>query len=237
MSETAIKTAVRNRYAQAAQSNSCGGASCCHSGIEAESLSLDIPSLGCGTPVEAADPQPGEVVLDLGSGRGLDAFRAAQRVGTGGRVVGVDMTPEMVWRAREDARRLGFAQVEFRLGEIEALPVADASVDVVISNCVINLVPDKDRAFAEAYRVLRSGGRLVVSDIVRAAAEGNREASDQEAPDLERWAACRDGADAEEVYLQRIIRAGFSDAEILERGRGEFHSLTVRARKPGHAPA
>lgn len=232
MTETAIKRAVRDRYGQAAEGTCCGGESCCETGTTAEELFLDIPSLGCGTPVEAANLQPGEVVLDLGSGRGLDAFRAAQRVESGGRVVGVDMTPEMVWRAREDARRLGFAQVEFRLGEIEALPVADAGVDVVISNCVINLVPDKDRAFAEAYRVLRPGGRFIVSDIVRLAAEGNREASDQEAPDLERWATCLDGADAEEVYLQRIRHAGFASIEILERGRGEFHSLTVRGRKP-----
>ena len=232
MTETAIKLAVRRRYAKAAEGNCCAVMSCDDAGITSEGIALDIPSLGCGTPVEAADPQPGEVILDLGSGRGLDAFRAAQRVGTEGRVLGVDMTPEMVWRAREDARRLGFAQVEFRLGEIEALPLADASVDVVISNCVINLVPDKDRAFAEAYRVLRPGGRLVVSDIVRAQPAGN-----DGHHDLDRWAACLEGADEESVYLHRIRRAGFSEIAILDRGRGDFHSLTVRARKPGRAPA
>jgi len=240
MTETAIKLAVRNRYAQAAQGNCCGGTSCCETGIAAEDLSLHIPSLGCGTPVDAAELQPGEVVLDLGSGRGLDAFRAAQRVGTGGRVVGVDMTPEMVWRAREDARRLGFAQVEFRLAEIEALPLADASVDVVISNCVINLVPDKARAFAEAYRVLRPGGRLVVSDIVR-----TRPRKTAATTDLKRWAACVEGAEEESSYLERIRRAGFTRVEIMGRGQGEnglrrsahrvfgLASLTVRAHKPG----
>ena len=229
MSETAIKQAVREHYAWAAQGTCCGGesASCCGTTADESTIALGVPSLGCGSPVEAADLQSGETVLDLGAGRGLDAFRAAERVGAAGRVIGVDMTPEMVWRAREDARRLGFADVEFRLGEIEALPLPDASVDVVISNCVINLVPDKDRAFAEACRVLRPGGRLVVADVVRA-----RPRPADAPPDLANWAACVEGADEERVYLDRLQRAGFRDVAVLDRQPGQIYSATVRARKP-----
>lgn len=242
MSETAIKEAILSQYGAAASASAscCGARSCCAppaeeassaeatlkiEGAEAAGL-VGIPSLGCGTPVEAAELRPGEIVLDLGSGRGLDAFRAAQRVGPGGRVLGVDMTPAMVWRAREDARRLGFDQVEFRLGEIERLPVADGGVGVVLSNCVLNLIPDKDRAFAEAFRVLAPGGRLVISDMVRA---GPRPAGPLD-PAL--WASCIDGADPDPVYLERMRRAGFTEVEVLSRGRGEVYSLTVRARKP-----
>ncbi len=229
MSETAIKQAVREYYARAARGTCCGGesASCCGTTADEGESALAIPSFGCGSPVEAADLNPGESVLDLGAGRGLDAFRAAERVGPAGRVIGVDMTPQMVWRAREDARRLGFARVEFRLGEIEALPLPDASVDVVISNCVVNLVPDKDRAFAEAFRVLRPGGRLVVADVVRA-----RPRPAETPPDLANWAACVEGADEERVYLDRLQQAGFVDLEVLDRQSGEIYSATVRARKP-----
>lgn len=235
-SERAIKAAVRERYARAAGDACCGSspAEPCGPGDGCGSASVyatadgapetAIPSLGCGSPVEAAALRPGETVVDLGSGRGLDAFRAAQRVGPSGRVIGVDMTPEMVWAAREDARRLGVGQVEFRLGEIEHLPLPDASADVVISNCVINLVPDKDRAFAEAFRVLRPGGRLVVSDMVR---RGERTGP----LDPVRWAGCVDGAEAERTYLARIARAGFTAVEVLERGDGELYSVTVRAVK------
>ncbi|MBI3975024.1 MAG: methyltransferase domain-containing protein [Armatimonadetes bacterium] len=233
--ETQIKDAVKEHYTRSAAGDCCGGDSCCgdvsFSGVETEAQGgtvqfPGIPSFGCGTPVEAAALRPGEVVLDLGSGRGLDAFRAAQRIGPGGRVLGVDMTPAMVERAREDARRLGFNQVEFRLGEIERLPVANATIGVVLSNCVLNLVPDKDRAFAEAFRVLAPGGRLVISDMVRAWPRSDEPA------DPARWAACIDGADPERVYLERMRHAGFTDVEVLSRGQGEVYSLTVRARKP-----
>lgn len=232
MKETAIKQAVREHYTRAAEGDCCGaGSACCGDGAEGQQETAPrVPSFGCGSPVEVADLHGGETVLDLGSGRGLDVFRAAQRVGTAGRVIGVDMTPEMVWRAREDARRLGFTDVEFRLGEIEALPLPDASADVVVSNCVINLIPDKDRAFAEAFRVLRAGGRLVVADMVR-----THPRAAGPADDLPRWAACIDGADEEGVYLQRLRRVGFTAVEVLDRGSGEIHHLTVRARKPESA--
>ncbi len=230
MIETSIKEAVKDHYSRAAMAGSCCGGNDCSCGdVSMEGAAaqfLGIPSFGCGTPVEAAALKPGEVVLDLGSGRGLDAFRAAQRVGKDGRVIGVDMTPAMITRAREDAARLGFTQAEFRLGEIEHLPVADGSVNVVLSNCVLNLIPDKDRAFTEAFRVLTPGGRLTVSDMVRA---GSRPDGP---PDPERWAACIDGADPEPVYLNRMRRAGFVDVEVLARGGGEVYSLTVRAGKP-----
>jgi SAM-dependent methyltransferase len=233
--ETAIKLAVRDYYARAAERGCCGtaGEECCGTpddtcrptAVGQEHLA-GIPSLGCGSPVEAADLQPGEVVLDLGSGRGLDAFRAAERVGPGGRVIGVDMTPEMVCRAGADAARLGLPQVEFLLGEIEALPLPEASVDVVISNCVLNLVPDKERAFREAFRVLRPGGRMVVADLVR------RRPRAAGAPvDPELWAACVDGAEPEETYLEGIRRAGFVAVQVLARGSGDIFSITVRARK------
>lgn len=228
MIETTIKEAVREHYARAAACGCCGGDSCCETEtVDTRLEFIDVPSFGCGTPVEAAALQPGEVILDLGSGRGLDAFRAAQRVGPAGRVIGVDMTPAMIARAQEDAARLGFPQVEFRLGEIERLPIADGSVGVVLSNCVLNLIPDKDRAFTEAFRVLAPGGRLVVSDMVRA---GPRP---EGPPDLVRWAACLDGADPEQMYLDRIRRAGFVDVEVLARRRGEddVYSVTVHARK------
>ncbi|MBC7230575.1 MAG: arsenite methyltransferase [Actinobacteria bacterium] len=167
--------------------------------------------LGCGNPVALASLREGETVLDLGSGAGLDCFLAAGRVGEGGRVIGVDMTPEMLERARENARRGGYANVEFRLGEIENLPVADASVDVIISNCVINLSPDKPRVFQEAFRVLRPGGRLMVSDIVL----------DGELPPAVRESAaayvgCISGAARREEYLGMIREAGFEEVEVAE---------------------
>ena len=177
---TERRTVVRERYARAAvNGDSCCGPTDCPSSADEISLAVGydqdelnrVPEganlgLGCGNPVALASLAPGETVLDLGAGAGFDCFLAAERVGPEGRVIGVDMTPEMVEKARANALEGGFANVEFRLGEIEALPVADASVDAVISNCVLNLSADRPRVLAEVMRVLRPGGRVMISDLV-----------------------------------------------------------------------
>lgn len=232
-SEKDIKLAVRNRYASAA--NQAAEHSCCSNDYPS-----DIPvaarnlSLGCGSPVTYADIEPGQSVLDLGSGGGVDVFAASQLVGSRGMAVGVDATLEMVLRARETARQEGFKNVEFRLGEIEHLPVQDESMDVVVSNCVLNLVPDKERAFAEIWRVLKPGGRLVVSDIV---------AKDEMTPelkgDLEKWSECLSGAMTEEEIQRRSAAAGLSNFRVLEAGGWldmgagvPLRSLTFASEKP-----
>jgi ubiquinone/menaquinone biosynthesis C-methylase UbiE len=191
--------------------------------------------LGCGTPTAHADLRPGETVLDLGSGAGVDVFLAAREVGPSGRVLGVDMTPEMIARARENAAEAGLANVEFRLGDIEALPVEDASVDAVLSNCVINLVPDKRRAFAEIRRVLRPGGRFVVSDMVT---YGDVPAAIRQ--DLELWAGCVAGAMDREAYLALVRETGFERVRVKaestypnpDREEYGLQSVTVEGWKP-----
>ncbi|MDP2210653.1 MAG: arsenite methyltransferase [Candidatus Aquicultor sp.] len=167
--------------------------------------------LGCGNPVALASLKEGEVVLDLGSGGGFDCFLAAPRVGESGRVIGVDMTPEMLEKARANARKSGFANVEFRLGEIEHLPVADNEVDVIISNCVINLSPDKQRVFDEALRVLKPGGRLMVSDIVLLS-----ELPDFIKDSITGYVSCLCGAVMRDEYLALMEKAGFTGVEVLE---------------------
>lgn len=174
--------------------------------------SVTEASLGCGNPLAIAGLQPGEVVLDLGSGGGIDCFLAARKVGPGGRVIGLDMTPDMIKLARRNAKKLGVTNVDFRFGEMEDMPLPDESVDVIISNCVINLSPDKDAVFAEAYRVLRPGGRLSISDMV----------VDGDLPQflrsrLDAWAGCIAGALDERVYLDKIRAAGFEGVEVLSR--------------------
>jgi SAM-dependent methyltransferase len=195
------------------------GTSCCAAGYtDSELASLPEGSnlgLGCGNPSQLAGLRPGEVVLDLGSGAGVDCFLAASQVGPSGRVIGVDMTPEMVSRARGLARSSGRTNVEFRLGEIEHLPVADASVDVVLSNCVINLVPDKGQVYREAFRVLRPGGRLVVADVL-----ATRPISDEMRNDLERWASCSSGALTRDEVTERLRSAGFESIEVIVHGEG-----------------
>lgn len=189
-------------------------------------------SLGCGNPTAMASLRPGEVVLDIGSGAGIDAFYAAKRVGSQGKVIGLDMTPAMIERARRSAAAAGLGQVEFRLGNAEQMPVESGTVDVVLSNCVINLCEDKGKVFEEAYRVLKDGGRLSISDVV----------SDRPFPmswrsDLTRWAGCVHGALPEQEYLNLVKQAGFTGvraARTLSGGEVEgvrVYSLSVSARK------
>ena len=166
-------------------------------------------SLGCGDPVTLASLQPGQTVLDLGSGGGIDCFLAAKRVGKSGRVIGVDMTPQMLEKARANKAKLGAENVEFRLGEIEHLPVADEEVDIIISNCVINLSPDKPRVFEEAFRVLRPGGRLAVTDIV-----SDGPLPEQIKQNLSAWAECVGGALDVVDYVNAIKAAGFAEINV-----------------------
>jgi SAM-dependent methyltransferase len=229
MEKEKVKKVVREGYAKIAkQDNSCCATSksCCGSGNLAEDISKSIGyteeelrgvpeganlGLGCGNPVALASLKEGEVVLDLGSGAGFDCFLAATRVGDEGRVIGVDMTPEMLEKARENARKVNSKNVEFRLGEIENLPVADSSVDVVISNCVINLSPEKRRVFNEAYRALKPGGRLMVSDIVLL-----KELPDVLKNSIEAYVGCLSGALLKDEYIRTIKAAGFKDVRIID---------------------
>jgi arsenite methyltransferase len=169
-------------------------------------------SLGCGNPTALAGLQPGEVVLDLGSGGGIDCFLAAQKVGPEGRVIGLDMTPEMIQLAQRNAKKVGATNVEFRYGEMEDIPLPSQSVDVIISNCVVNLSPDKDAVFGEAYRVLRPGGRMTISDIVL---HGELPPAIRER--LDAWAGCVAGALQESDYLDKMRMAGFEEVEVLSR--------------------
>jgi len=223
-----IKEAVRDRYAGHAMARSSCRTGCCAPasaaldaaaitaalGYGAEDL-LAIPGdanlgLGCGNPLGLESVKPGETVLDLGSGGGIDCFIAARRVGPAGRAIGIDMTPEMIALAKANALRAGFDNVDFRLGEIEHLPVGDNTADLVVSNCVINLVPDKARAFAEAFRVTAPGGRISVSDIVTS------EPLPQRARDsVAGYVACLGGASTLDEYLSAIRAAGFVDVEVV----------------------
>lgn len=202
--------------------------------------------LGCGNPHAIASLAEGETVLDLGAGGGFDCFLAGRRVGDAGRVIGVDMTPDMVSKARANAAKLGARNVEFRLGEIEHLPVQDASVDVILSNCVINLSPDKPRVFRDAFRVLKPGGRLAVSDVVAL-----RPLPDALARDIDAVAACVAGAITVDALRAHLQDAGFADVEIEvnEQSRAFIRdwvpgsgaeayvaAATVRATRPGGAP-
>jgi len=206
---------------------SAGG--CCASSVDAQGRTLGytdadmafVPEganlgLGCGNPVAIASLRAGQVVLDLGSGAGFDAFLAAREVGPTGRVIGVDMTPEMVTKARANARKEGFAHVEFRLGEIEALPVADNTVDVIISNCVINLCPEKRPVYREAFRVLKAGGRIVVSDVV-----AREELSAEVKKDLALYSGCLSGATLLADLKKILDDAGFVDVVIRPKGNSD----------------
>jgi len=229
MKDEKIKQVVREGYAKIArQESSCCGpvSSCCGSTDLAQDISKSIGytedelkavpeganlGLGCGNPVALASLREGETVLDLGSGAGFDCFLAADRVGEKGRVIGIDMTPEMIEKARENARKGNYVNVEFRLGEIENLPVADNSVDIVISNCVINLVPDKGRGFTEAFRALKPGGRLMISDIVLL-----NELPDFIKNSIEAYIGCLSGAIMRDEYIGAIKAAGFQEVRIID---------------------
>ncbi|MBN1886011.1 MAG: arsenite methyltransferase [Candidatus Krumholzibacteriota bacterium] len=246
-----VRDFVKKRYGEIAGGERTG-CSCCSGSCDTVEQSravgysaaelASIPEeaalgLGCGNPTALAGLREGEVALDLGSGAGIDAFLAAKRVGTTGRVIGVDMTEKMVERAREIVEKHGYGNVEFRLGTIEELPVDDASVDVVISNCVINLSVDKERCYREIHRVLRPGGRLLVSDLV----------TDGELPEdvrrsFDAWAACIAGALPKDDYLGAIRQAGFAEVTIVsekvytepgldERLEGRIVSISVEARR------
>lgn len=177
-------------------------------------------SLGCGDPTAIANLQPGEIVLDLGSGGGIDCFIAAKKVGPGGHVIGVDMTDSMLELAHKNKAKLGLTNVEFRQGEIEDLPVESSSIDVIISNCVINLSPDKDAVFREAFRVLKPGGRFTVSDIVT---EGRF--PDQLRANINAWAGCITGALDQNDYLQKLRQAGFAEIEVESRASYGLENL------------
>ena len=229
MKDQEIKKAVRDNYAQIAKQGSCGcspGSSCCGGTDTAQDISKrvgytddeigSVPEganlgLGCGNPLALASLKKGETVLDLGSGGGFDCFLAAQKVGPTGKVIGVDMTHEMLARARANAEKSGIGNVEFRLGEIENLPVADNSVDVVISNCVINLSPDKDRVFQEAFRALKPGGRVMVSDIVLL-----KPLPDVIKNSVAAYVGCVGGATLKGEYLDAIKGAGFQNVKVVK---------------------
>lgn len=216
---TTIHETVREHYAERIKSNAscCGPDNCCgsESNLYPEDLLATLPegesgvSYGCGDPVTLASLTPGQTVLDLGSGAGLDCFFAAKKVGETGHVIGVDMTPEMIERATASAKRLDISNVEFRQGYIEDLPVDSDTVDVIISNCVINLSPDKAKVFAETFRVLKPGGKLAVSDIV----------TDGPLPDvvkqsLSAWAGCVAGAVEAGEYIGMMEAVGFTNVTV-----------------------
>lgn len=263
-----IKREVRQRYGKRArQVQETSGGGCCGASAPTDVISSDlyttdelrelpqeavVASLGCGNPVAVAELREGETVLDLGSGGGIDVLLSARRVGPTGKAYGLDMTDEMLALARENQRKAGVANAEFLKGEMEDVPLPDGSVDVIISNCVVNLSPDKDRVLREAQRVLRPGGRVAIADIVT---RGRVPAALKRSMEL--WAGCLAGALAEEEYRQKLAAAGFVDVEIetlreytaddaTAGGLGElvrrygkkgaeklgFVSAVVRARKP-----
>jgi SAM-dependent methyltransferase len=229
MEKEEIRKVVRKGYAEIARkAKSCciPTNSCCAAPISAEEVSKKIGysdiemksvpeganlGLGCGNPVAIASLKRGETVLDLGSGAGFDCFLAANRVGKAGKVIGIDMTPEMIEKARENAQKGKYKNVEFRLGEIENLPVADNAVDIIISNCVINLSPGKERVFQEAFRVLKPGGRLIVSDLVLL-----KKLPDRIKNSVAAYVGCLSGAMMREKYIDTIKSAGFRNVGITE---------------------
>ena len=247
-----IKSAVRELYAKVAAGEvSCCGEADAEMPMGAENVESigyakeavgELPpdvlsaNAGCGNPVFDAQFEPGETVLDLGSGAGLDCFLAAKEVGPAGSVIGLDMTDAMLDKAERNRRRMGAENVSFRKGEMENMPIEEGSVDVVISNCVINLSPDKAAVFRESFRVLRPGGRFVVSDVIRAARTAEEETIEPVAEaSIEDWCACIAGAIGEDAYIAGLREAGFTDVEILgcrPYVAPQLASATIRAVKP-----
>jgi arsenite methyltransferase len=273
MPEVDLKDVVRNRYAEIARNVRAPGSSCCYDGeAGSEGISANLygadetsclpqdavtASLGCGNPTALAELKPGETVLDLGSGGGIDVLLCARRVGPSGKAYGLDMTDDMLALARENQRKAGAENVEFSKGEIEHIPLPDNSVDVIISNCVINLSADKDRVLSEAFRVLKPGGRFAVSDVVTRGT-----IPEQIRRDILLWAGCIAGALDENDYRMKLAAAGFEaigieptrvygvedargfltgkglDVDVIAREvEGKFMSAFVRARKPLPADA
>jgi SAM-dependent methyltransferase len=244
-----IRQAVREAYgaratavaASCCEGNACGVPSAAgqraapnlafelYAGPEADGVPADAVSYGCGNPLAIEALRPGEVVVDLGSGAGFDCLLAGDRVGAAGRVIGVDMTPEMIALARKNIAEASRTNIEFRLGEIEALPVEGSTADVVISNCVLNLLPDKAPAFREAFRVLRPGGRLQAADIVAL-----RPFSEADQADLDQWAGCVSGALLKDDYERGLRDAGFEDVVIdaPPADGAPWVSAHISARKP-----
>ena len=227
-----IKGAVKEHYGERAkQAADCCGTTGYRDKLYVVDEVADLPdtvaSYGCGNPTAIAGLREGEVVLDLGSGPGLDCFLAAKAVGAAGRVIGLDMTQEMLDLANANRDKLGASNVEFRKGEMESMPIDDNTVDVIISNCVINLSPDKDAVFRESHRVLKPGGRFHVSDVVL-----SRELSGAERDDLALWAGCASGALLESDYVARLQAAGFGEVRIDSRskiGQKPWYSATLSA--------
>ena len=241
----AIKNAVRDRYG--ARARNSDNASCCgpsnvdgllshgYSREEVRQLpeSAIVMAAGCGNPTALAMIEPGETVLDLGSGGGIDVLLASKRVGGQGRVIGLDMTKEMIQRASDNAHRLGLQNVEFKLGEIEEIPLADESVDVIMSNCVICLSPDKNRVFQEMFRVLRSNGRLAIADEVAL-----KPFSEEEQADADKWYSCSSGAITGLEYARGLEGVGFTQVLVKPLQQGDGYSTSgvfsafVSAKKP-----
>jgi arsenite methyltransferase len=240
---SSIRDAVQDFYAQRALNSD----SCCGEGAEPQFYEADLLenmpddvagfSLGCGDPITLANLQPGEVVLDLGSGGGLDCFLSSKQVGEDGYVIGIDMTPEMLERARKAADKMGIHNVEFRKGFLEDMPVDDDSVDVIISNCVINLSPDKPQVFAEMLRTLKPGGRVSVSDIVTSG-----ELPEALRQDMQAWGACVSGALDMDDYIAALEGVGFVDVNLVAKAgdgellegipQGTIFSASITASKP-----
>jgi len=225
MSEEQIKNAVRKHYSELAVMNEiCCDSGCCTTTdkeVDVPSESI-IPGASCGSPLSHTKVEQGEVVLDLGSGGGVDVFQASKLVGESGKVIGLDATPEMIFRARETAKKYNYRNVEFRLGEIEHMPIESDSVDLVVSNCVLCLVPDKRTAFKEIYRVLKPGGKISISDMV-ATQESKKIINPEE------WAECIAGAVTFKEYRDLLEETGFGEIEALD----ETHPTNEEMRERG----